>query len=99
MFDAGGARALLKGLEKLFRQLQVRLHPALAGGVGEVQVQPQELLRVLRLLQCRQGGSRVNLLPLNTWAKTKTVKQAKQIGVLMAVIDAVIHGGSQRKGL
>lgn len=77
----------------------MRLHPALAGGVRQVQVQPQEFFRIWRLLQGGEGGGGINLLAFLAGAKTKTVKQAKQIGILMAVVDAVVHGDSQRKGL
>ena len=40
----------MQGFKKLFRQRQMRLHPALAGGVRQVQVQPQEFVRVWRVL-------------------------------------------------
>ncbi|WP_411741037.1 hypothetical protein [Pseudomonas synxantha] len=39
------------------------------------------------------------LLTFFARAKTETVKQAKQVGILMGVADAVVHGGSQRKSL
>jgi len=67
--------------------------------VREVQVEPQKLLRVVRLPQGLERRGRIDLLALFTGAKTETVKQAKQVGVLVAVVDAVVHEGSQRKGL
>ena len=51
----------------------------------------------LRVADGHRG--RIDLLALFTGAKTETVKQAKQVGVLVAVVDAVVHEGSQRKGL
>jgi hypothetical protein len=62
-------------------------------------MQPQKLLWIVRCLQGLERGGRINLLALFAGSKTKTVKQAKQIGILMAVVDAVVLGGSQRKRL
>ncbi|MNO99038.1 hypothetical protein D3C76_908000 [compost metagenome] len=84
----------MQGFEKLVGQFQVALHPALARGMGEVQVQPEKLLGVLRVLQVLQGPGRIDLLAALTGAKTETVKQAEQIRIAMAVIDAVVHEGS-----
>ncbi len=87
----------MQGFEKLVGQFQMAFHPALARGVGEVQVQPEKLLVVFRLLQAAQSPGRVDFLAALAGAKTETVKQAEQIRIAMALIDAVVHESSQRE--
>ncbi len=52
--------------------------------MGEVQVQPEELVRRLlaSLPQAGEGGSRVDFPPRFAGAETETVDQAEQVGVL-----------------
>ncbi|MNP13801.1 hypothetical protein D3C76_1060970 [compost metagenome] len=95
MFDTRRARAFVQRFEKLLGQFQMAFHPALARGVGQVQVQPEKLLVALRLLQVLQGLGGIDFPTGLTGAKTETVKQAEQIRVAMALIDAVVHEDSQ----
>ncbi len=94
MFDAGRARAFVQGFEEFLGQGQVAFHPALAGSVGQVQVQPEEFVGVLRLLQALQGLGRIDLPATLAGAETKSVKQAEQVRIAMALVDAVVHEGS-----
>ncbi|MNF88020.1 hypothetical protein D3C84_705010 [compost metagenome] len=87
----------MQRFEKLIGQCQMTFHPALARGVGEVQVQPQKLLVVFRLLQTSQRLARIDLPAAFAGAKTEPVKQAEQVRVAMALIDAVVHESSQRE--
>ena len=85
----------MQGLEEFVGQLQVGLHPALARGVSQVQVQPEELLAVLGVLQGLQGFGRVQFAAPFAGAKAETVEQAEQIGITVTLVDAVVHGVSQ----
>ena len=58
MFDARRARPFAQAFEEILRQFQMPLHPAFAGGMGEVQVQPEELVRLL-LGACRRQARAV----------------------------------------
>jgi hypothetical protein len=62
--------------EKFLGQLQMAFHPALARGMGQVQVQPEKLFVTFRLLQVLQGLGGVDFPTGLTGAKTETVKQA-----------------------
>jgi fatty acid-binding protein DegV len=46
-------------------------HPALARGMGQVQVQPEEFFAVVRLLKALQRGGRIDLATALTGTKTK----------------------------
>jgi hypothetical protein len=85
----------MQGLEKLFGQVQMAFHPAFARGVGQIQMQPEEFVAVVRLLQALQCPGRIDLATALSGTKTETVKQAEQIRVAVALIDAVVHESSQ----
>jgi hypothetical protein len=51
------------------------------------------------LLQALQRPGRIDLATAFTRAKTEPVEQAEQIGVAMALIDAVVHECSQGRRL
>src|SRR5471030_3503559 len=95
MLDAGRARTFVQRLEKLLGQFQMAFHPALARGVGQVQVQPEEFVVVFGVLQASQGFGRVDLPAALTGTKTEAVKQAEQVSVAMALVDAVVHERSE----
>ncbi|MNL20860.1 hypothetical protein D3C87_1421280 [compost metagenome] len=81
-------------LEKLFGQLQMVFHPALARGMGEVEVQPEKFIAVVRLLQALQSAGRIDFPATFAGAKTETVQQTEQVRIAVALVDAVVHGGS-----
>lgn len=95
MLDTGRARAFVQGLEEFLGQGQVSLHPTFAGGMGQVQVQPEKRLAIVRLLQGLQGLGRIQFATPLAGAERKAVEQAEQIRIAMGMVDAVVHGGSQ----
>ena len=98
MLDARRTRTFVQRFEKLLGQLQMTFHPALARGVGQVQVQPEKLFAVAVVLQTAQSRRRIDLAPALTGQEAKAVEQAKQVRGAMADIEAVVHGGSLRGG-
>ena len=88
------ARAFVQGFEKLLGQGQIVFHPALASGMSQVQMQPEEFVGILRLLQASQGLGRIDLSSAFARTEAKPVEQAEQVRIAVALIDAVIHAGS-----
>lgn len=78
MLDTGLARTFVQGLEELFGQVQVGFHPALAGCMGQVQVEPEKGLGCRRLLQMLQGTGRVDLLTTSLGRNRKPYSRPKR---------------------
>ena len=66
MLDARRTRTFVQRFEKLLGQLQMTFHPALARGVGQVQVQPEKFFAVTVILQTAQSRRRIDLAPALT---------------------------------
>jgi hypothetical protein len=59
--------------------------------MSQVEVQPEKFVVVARLLQALQRLGGIELPAALTGAKTETVQQTEQVGVAMALVDAVVH--------
>jgi hypothetical protein len=89
----------MQRFEKFVGQFQVAFHPALACGVGQVEVQPEKFVVVTRLLQTLQRLGRIELAAALAGTKTETVQQTEQVRVAMTLVDAVVHEVSLKEAL